>query len=143
MNRRSLLAAALLLPALPSLAIAAAPTLKMIKNPNCGCCTGHADHLRAHGYAVEVTESDQLEALRAELGVPEDLAGCHLIQAEGYVIEGHVPATAIDKLLAERPTIKGIAAPGMPMGSPGMSGEKTEPLTVLTIEATPQVYFVD
>jgi hypothetical protein len=89
-------------------------------------------------------ESAELARLRAELGVPATLVGCHLIQAEGYLIEGHVPAGAIDKLLAERPAIRGISVPGMPLGSPGMSGEKTGPLVVLTIEeGAPQVYFTE
>ena len=144
MNRRSLLlaASAIFLPSFPALAQAPA-TLKMTKNPNCGCCTGHAEHLRAAGYVVEITESDQIDALRATRGVPEELAGCHFIEVDGYLIEGHVPAAAIDKLLAERPAIKGIAVPGMPQGSPGMSGERTEPLVVFTIEASPQSFFTE
>ena len=137
MNRRSVLAMSTLMLLAPSLAVAAAPAkavLQMIKNPGCSCCGTHADYLRAHGYEVEITESDALAELRAELDVPDELAGCHLIRVEGYLIEGHVPARAIDKLLAERPQIRGIAVPGMPAGSPGMSGEKTESLDVLTIE---------
>ena len=147
MNRRSMLAASASFLLVPSSARADAPakaTLQLIKDPNCGCCGDHAQYLRSHGYVVDVRESSELAKLRAELDVPPNLVGCHLIQSEGYVIEGHVPAGAIDKLLAERPAIKGISVPGMPLGSPGMSGEKIEPLVVLTIgEGTPQVYFTE
>ena len=146
MNRRSMLAASTALLLAPRFARATAlekTNLQLIKDPNCGCCSGHAEYLRGHGYAVDVRESTELAQLRAELGVPANLVGCHVIRAEGYVIEGHVPAGAIDKLLAERPAIKGISVPGMPTGSPGMGGEKTGPLVVLTIEEAPQVYFTE
>lgn len=147
MNRRSMLTASAALLLAPHYARAAVPdkaTLQLIKDPNCGCCEGHAQYLRSHGYVVDVSESSELAKLRAGSGVPADLIGCHLIRAEGYIIEGHVPAGAIDKLLAERPGIKGISVPGMPLGSPGMGGEKTAPLVVLTIEGgAPQVYFTE
>jgi hypothetical protein len=142
-----MLAASAALLLAPRFASAAAPgkaTLQLVKDPNCGCCGDHAQYLRGHGYVVDVSDSSDLAKLRAELGVPINLVGCHLIRAEGYVVEGHVPAGAIDKLLAERPVIKGISVPGMPLGSPGMGGEKTEPLVVLTIgETAPQVYFTE
>jgi hypothetical protein len=147
MNRRSILATSAALLLAPRFARATAlekTTLQLTKDPNCGCCSGHAEYLRGHGYAVDVRESTELAKLRTELGVPENLIGCHVIRAEGYVIEGHVPAGAIDKLLSERPAIKGISVPGMPLGSPGMGGAKTEPLVVLTIgEEVPQVYFTE
>jgi len=147
MNRRSVLAASAALLLAPRFASAAAPgkaTLQLIKDPNCGCCGDHAQYLRDHGYVVDVSESPELAKLRTELGAPTNLVGCHLIQAEGYVIEGHVPAGAVDKLLAERPAIRGISVPGMPLGSPGMGGERTEPLVVLTIEdGTSQVFFTE
>lgn len=147
MNRRAMLAAFAALFLMPRLGWAAAPakaTLQLTKDPNCGCCGDHAEYLRGHGYAVDVRESSDLAKLRADLGVPSALVGCHLIQAEGYVIEGHVPAGAIDKLLSERPAIKGISVPGMPLGSPGMGGEKTEPLVVLTIEdGKSQAFFTE
>lgn len=139
MNRRTMLAISvfglLLAPQRSSAAGGNGTILQLTKDPNCGCCGDHAQYLRDHGYIVEVSESDRLAELRAALGVPEQLAGCHTIRAEGYVIEGHVPAAALDKLLAERPMIKGISVPGMPAGSPGMGGEKTEPLTVFVIDA--------
>jgi hypothetical protein len=147
MNRRSLLAAPaalLLMPRFAAATEATKATLELIKDPSCGCCGAHAQYLRDHGYTVIVTESAELAKLRAALGVPANLVGCHVIRVEGYVIEGHVPAGAIDKLLAERPAIRGISVPGMPLGSPGMSGTKTGPLAVLTIgEAVPRVYFTE
>ena len=148
MKRRTLLAATalgfLLAPITGRLASASVVTLTMIKDPNCGCCGQHADYLRAHGYVVDIRESETLGALRAELGVPESMVGCHVITAGDYVIEGHVPAGAIEKLLANRPPIKGISVPGMPMGSPGMDGERTEPLLVFEIaEGMPRVFFVE
>ncbi len=118
--------------------------MKLIKDPTCDCCGHHAEYLRSHGYTVDIEESDKLAEMRAGLGVPAELAGCHVILAGNYVIEGHVPAAAIDKLLTEQPAIKGISVPGMPLGSPGMSGEKTEPLIVLTIaEGMPRVFFTE
>jgi hypothetical protein len=146
MNRRSLLVTSASFLLAPSFASAAAPkaTLQLIKSPTCDCCSGHAEYLRAHGYVVDVVASSELPKLRSDLGVPGNLVGCHLIRAEGYLIEGHVPAGAIDKLLSERPAIKGISVPGMPLGSPGMSGEKVGPLVVLTIgDGVPEVYFTE
>jgi hypothetical protein len=148
MNRRTMLAMSffgmLLAPQRSNAEGGNAMTLQLIKDPNCGCCGNHAQYLRDHGYVVEVSESDRLAELRAELGVPEQLAGCHTIRAEGYVIEGHVPAAALDKLLAERPLIKGISVPGMPAGSPGMDGEKTEPLAVFVIDdGTPRIFMTE
>lgn len=148
MNRRSLLTWSifgfLLIPSLSFSATPAKPILKLIKDPNCGCCNDHAEYLRSHGYTVDVSESEKLAEMRAELGVPEELAGCHVILADRYVIEGHVPAAAIDKLLNDQPDIKGISVPGMPPGSPGMSGERSEPLVVLTIaDGMPRVFFTE
>lgn len=148
LSRRSLVAifgVGLLLAPRPSAAgTPATESLKLIKDPNCSCCEAHAQYLRSHGYDVIVSESPKLTELRTELGVPKDLAGCHVILANDYVIEGHVPAAAIDKLLSERPPIKGISVPGMPLGSPGMGGEKTGPLVVRTIEdGKSQIFFTE
>jgi hypothetical protein len=146
MNRRHLLqaSAATALFALLPLGASAATPLRLIKDPNCGCCQGHALYLQQNGFAVTVEASADLDGLRRQLGIPPRLVGCHTILAEGYVIEGHVPAAAIAKLLSERPAIKGISVPGMPQGSPGMSGEKTAPLVVYTIaDADTQVFFTE
>jgi hypothetical protein len=124
LTRRSTMAFFATLPALVStgraLAAASPPKIKVTKDPNCGCCGGWVDHLKAAGFAVEVAETGALDQVKAKLGVPNDLAACHTAEIEGYVIEGHVPAVAIRRLLSEKPQAKGLAVPGMPVGSPGM-----------------------
>jgi hypothetical protein len=100
--------------------------MRVHKDPNCGCCGGWIDHLRAAGFAVTAIDTDRMSAVKARLGVPAELASCHTAELGDYVIEGHVPAAAIDRLLAERPRAKGLAAPGMPIGSPGMEGGEPE-----------------
>lgn len=117
-------------------------TAVMYKAVGCGCCDGHAEHLRANGYTVRVVELADLEPIKKKHSVPAAQAGCHTIEVGGYVVEGHVPAKIIDKLLAEKPKIKGISLPGMPDGSPGMSGAKTEPFKVLEL-GTQKVFAVE
>lgn len=117
-------------------------TAVMYKAAGCSCCDGHAEHLRANGYTVRVVELADLEPVKKKHSVPAAQAGCHTIEVGGYVVEGHVPAKIIDKLLAEHPKIKGISLPGMPDGSPGMSGAKTEPFKVLEL-GTQKVFAVD
>jgi len=122
-------------------AVAAEPaTVDMHVNPQCSCCEGHAAYLRQQGFKVNVTTSDNMSLIRRQHGVPEKLVGCHIAFVDGYVIEGHVPASAINKLLAERPKIKGISLPGMPEGSPGMTGVKTEPFTIYEISEEAKVF---
>jgi hypothetical protein len=104
--------------------------MTLYKQPYCSCCDGHADHLRANGYDVTVVQTDNLSLIKKKHGVPQEFEGCHTIEIGGYVVEGHVPATIIRKLLKERPAIRGISLPGMPDGSPGMSGTKREPFVV-------------
>jgi len=112
---------------------AQATTIAVIKDPDCGCCTEWVAYLRSAGFVVEVTDTRDQPAISAKLGVPEDLRGCHTATVEGYVIEGHVPAADITRLLAEKPEGRGLAVPGMPMGSPGMEqgGLKQPYVTVL------------
>jgi hypothetical protein len=118
--------------------------VKMYKNPECGCCEEYAGYLRRHGFRVMVTPTHNMSLISRQAGVPEHLAGCHTMTVGGYVVEGHVPVGAIDKLLAERPAIKGISLPGMPEGSPGMTGVKSAPLEVLEIkEGAPKVFYVE
>jgi hypothetical protein len=113
----------------------------MYKNPHCGCCEEYAKYLRQHGFNVTVTPTHDMALISRQKGVPEELAGCHTMLIQGYVVEGHVPVGAIKKLLAERPKIKGISLPGMPEGSPGMSGEKTAPFEILEISDGPPKVF--
>ncbi|MBB4653412.1 hypothetical protein GGQ99_005203 [Aminobacter niigataensis] len=105
----------------------------LYKNPQCGCCEGYADYLRKNGFEVEVKPTNDLAEISRKAGVSEDFQGCHSTFVDGYVIDGHVPLKAVEKLLTERPDIAGISLPGMPMGSPGMVGDKTEPFTVYAI----------
>lgn len=124
-----LLAGGLALPWAP--ARAAAPLIEARKQRGCGCCEGWADHVRASGFACTVATYDDLGPIKAALGVPEALQSCHTATVEGYALEGHVPAAAIRRLLAERPAIKGLAVPGMPLGSPGMPGDPPDAYEVI------------
>lgn len=92
------------------------------KTPSCGCCSVWVEHLRANGFQVETKDvsSDQVRAVSKAAGLPEDGTSCHTAKIGNYVVEGHVPASDIHRLLKEKPAVAGIAAPGMPMGSPGM-----------------------
>src|SRR5258705_258631 len=101
------------------------------KDPNCGCCTGWVQHLQKAGFTVKTIETTDLDAVKARLGVPADLAACHTAQVAGYLVEGHVPAVALQRFLAEKPNAAGLAVPGMPVGSPGMEGGKPEPYDVI------------
>jgi len=96
------------------------PKTVVTKDPTCGCCSGWADHIRTAGFPVEVIETADLSGIKARLGVPPELASCHTAEIAGFVIEGHVPASAVKRLLHGRPEARGLAVPGMPVGSPGM-----------------------
>jgi hypothetical protein len=145
MTRRKLLTLMLAL-AGPIGAVQAAerPAGTLYKNPQCGCCEEYAKYLRQHGFTVKVVATHDLALIRKQAGgVPEKIEGCHTMLIDKYVVEGHVPVKTLDKLLSEKPAIKGISLPGMPEGSPGMSGRKTEPFTVYEIGsngANPPVY---
>jgi hypothetical protein len=104
----------------PSLAAEALPKMTVTRDPNCGCCGNWVAHVKAAGFPVEMVELADVMPLKARLGVPEALMSCHTAEIGGYVVEGHVPAEAIKRLLVERPQAKGIAVAGMPIGSPGM-----------------------
>ncbi|MEE7478775.1 MULTISPECIES: DUF411 domain-containing protein [Methylobacterium] len=104
------------------------PEVAVTKDPSCGCCEKWVTHLREAGFTVTATEG-HVNPVKARLGVPRDLASCHTAQVGGYVVEGHVPAGAIKRLLAEKPRGTGLAVPGMPAGSPGMEVEGMEPDT--------------
>jgi len=141
LTRRALLISASVF-ALTRPTYAAPPSVTLYKNPECGCCDGYADYLRHSGFTVTAKATNDLSEISRKAGIPPDLQGCHTAFIGDYVVDGHVPVEAIKKLLAERPTIKGITLPGMPMGSPGMTGDKTEPFTVYAIgkDGKPRVY---
>ncbi len=102
-------------------ALAQAATVEVWKDPNCGCCHLWVEHLQAQGFKVQVRDVGNTAA-RKRLGMPEKLGSCHTATVGGYVIEGHVPAADIRRLLKERPVALGLSVPGMPIGSPGMDG---------------------
>ncbi len=99
---------------------ASLPLIKVARDASCGCCALWADHLRAAGFPVEINDRRDLAALKVKLGVPSDLVSCHTGEVTGYVIEGHVPASAIVRLLETKESIRGLSVPRMPIGSPGM-----------------------
>jgi hypothetical protein len=101
------------------------------KDPACGCCSGWVGHLQKAGFAAKVLDTKDLDAVKRKLGVPDDLAACHTAEISGYVVEGHVPAAALKRFLAEKPNATGLAVPGMPIGSPGMEGGNPEPYEVV------------
>ena len=114
------------LAAAASLGIAAAqqrqggPLIEVYKSPTCGCCSKWVEHMRASGFTVKTTDVDDIVKVKATHAVPDQLQSCHTGIVEGYVIEGHVPAADVQRLLKEKPAVAGIATPGMPVGSPGM-----------------------
>ncbi|MGE4278635.1 MAG: DUF411 domain-containing protein [Magnetospirillum sp.] len=123
--RRLILAATVSLIALPAFAA----ELTMFKDPNCGCCQGWADYMKDAGWQTKVIATEEIDKVKRQFGVPARMESCHTAIIDGYVVEGHVPVAAIEKLLKERPKATGLSAPGMPQGSPGMSGDK-EPFVV-------------
>jgi len=107
-------------------------SIHVYKSPWCGCCGAWVDHMRGAGFEVRVTELEDLAPVKARYGVSQELQSCHTGIIEGYVIEGHVPARDVSRLLKERPEAIGLSVPGMPVGSPGMEqGERREPYQVV------------
>ena len=121
------LALALVIAAPPAAVTAeakAAPEILVRKSASCGCCAGWVAHLRKKGFKVVVENVENLELHKKLAGVPEKLQSCHTAVVSGYIVEGHVPAASIRRFLAEKPKARGLAVPGMPMGAPGMGGER-------------------
>lgn len=132
LTRRSALVAAVAPLLHTGLAFAAEqPPITVHKDPSCGCCSGWVRHLQQAGFVTTVVETRDLDAAKKRLGVPDDLAACHTAEVSGYVVEGHVPALALKRFLAERPNAAGLAVPGMPIGSPGMEGGTPEAYAVV------------
>jgi hypothetical protein len=121
MTRRLLLAAAAAVMAAPAGARSTGRVLRVWRDPGCGCCGGWVEHMRAAGFRVEDNLVPSPAPARRMLGTPPDLLACHAAAVDGYALEGHVPASAVLRLLTDRPAgIRGVAVPGMPPGSPGM-----------------------
>ena len=129
-NRRDFVisAAGLLLVGLSAerLTARAPERITVYKSKTCGCCANWVEHLQASGFAPLVHDEESMDAIKDRLGVPGDLRSCHTALAGSYLIEGHVPAREIRKLLAERPNVAGLAVPGMPPGTPGMAQSKAD-----------------
>ena len=104
------------------IAAAADDEVTMFKDPYCGCCGKWAEHMREHGFKVKEVISQEMEQVKHQAGVPRALGSCHTAKVGNYIVEGHVPAADVKRMLSEKPAITGISAPGMPMGSPGMEG---------------------
>lgn len=119
------------------------PLITVNKDPNCGCCAAWADHLRAAGFPVKVVETQALWGIKQRFGVPDDLSSCHTAEVAGYVIEGHVPAEAIVRLIEEKPDAAGLSVPAMPIGSPGMEveGQENEPYEVFLFRKNEKTVF--
>jgi len=138
MNRRNLISlavGAMALTAIPALAANTLPAVEVFKNPSCGCCGAWVDHLKAAGFDVKVTMVDDTSVVRKKYGLPDKFGSCHTAVVGGYVVEGHVPAADVKKLLAMKPAAVGVAVPGMPVGSPGMEmGSRKDPYQVLLVD---------
>ena len=114
----------------------AAPVVQVYKSPTCGCCSKWVEHMRTNGFTVNTNDVEDLVSIKSSRGVPEQVQSCHTAVVNGYVIEGHVPAADVHRLLKDKPAVVGIAVPGMPVGSPGMEypGTKAEPYSVLSFD---------
>ncbi|MGQ7246171.1 DUF411 domain-containing protein [Halomonas sp. V046] len=117
--------------------LALAASLDMHKDPNCGCCSAWAEHMRDAGFEVRIHETADIGAVKRELGVPASLGSCHTATLETdagrrYLIEGHVPAEQVARLMEQNPDIEGLAVPGMPQGSPGMETGRVDEYAVLS-----------
>ncbi len=120
---------------LANLPASAAEMVDVYKSPHCGCCGKWVEHLRQAGFAVRTHDVNDVPAARQRLGMPERLGSCHTAKVAGYVVEGHVPAADIQRLLKEKPPALGLAVPSMPPGSPGMESPKPMPYNTLLVQA--------
>lgn len=114
----------------------AKPQLTVYKSSTCGCCSLWVEHMKTNGFEVKTFDVDDIDAVKRERGVPSAAASCHTGIVNGYIVEGHVPADAVLKMLATKPDIKGIAVPGMPVGSPGMEvpGGQKQAYAIVSID---------
>lgn len=112
--------------AVASAIAAGLPEAVVYKSPTCGCCGSWVDHMKASGFKVKVIEQDDVTPVKQRYGVPDHLASCHTALIGGYVVEGHVPASTVKRMLKEKPSAVGVSVPGMPIGAPGMPGPNPE-----------------
>ena len=124
-------------------AVGAGKKVTLYKDPQCSCCEGYAEYLRSNGFEISIVPTHDLPLLDEKYGIATDLQPCHISLIDGYVVGGHVPVEVVNRLLTERPKITGITLPGMPLGSPGMTGEKTAPFKIYEITNGPsKIYAV-
>jgi len=109
--------------------------VEVFKSPHCGCCGKWVEHLRQNGFEVKTHDVDDVSAARKKLGMPDRLGSCHTAKVGGYVVEGHIPAADIQRLLKEKPKALGLAVPSMPPGSPGMESSKPIPYQTLLVQS--------
>lgn len=129
--RQTLLLLASLLISLPSMAES---LLKVYKSPTCGCCADWITHMEDNGFVTEINETENMFPIKTMAQIPPGMGSCHTAFIDGYVIEGHVPAEDVQRLLEQRPEARGLTVPGMPVGSPGMEmGDRRDPYDVLLI----------
>ena len=111
-----------------------AATMTVYKHPSCGCCGKWVEHVEKHGFTVKTVATEDMMAVKKRLGVPDAQMSCHTTKVGNYVVEGHVPAADIKRLLAQKPKARGIAVAGMPMGAPGMEhGDHRQPYSTMLI----------
>ncbi len=110
-----------------------AVSVTIFASPTCGCCEAYVRYLQAQGLLVELVRTQDVQSVKERLGVPKEMWSCHTAVVGHYFVEGHVPVEAVRKLLAERPAVDGIALPGMPPGSPGMSGTQEGPFVIYAV----------
>ncbi len=131
----TLLSPALMFSATPALAKEPLAEITVWHSPSCGCCTKWINHLEQYGFPVRSHARHDVAMIKHRLSVPDKLASCHTAMVDGYVIEGHVPAEDIERLLKERPFVRGLSVPGMPAGSPGMEmGNRVDPYEVISFD---------
>lgn len=109
-------------------------SVTVFKNPTCGCCAKWVDHLEENGFDVETIDTNDGATIKSRYGVPDDLSSCHTALVNGYVVEGHVPAEEIMRMLSEEAEVAGLAVPGMPMGSPGMEGNRVDSYDIIAFQ---------
>ena len=110
--------------------------IEVYKNPSCGCCRGWVKHMEANGFKAKLTDTSDMATIKKQHGVDAKLQSCHTAVVAGYVVEGHVPASDVRRLLKEKPKVVGLTIPGMPQSAPGMDGKPFQPYEVLSFDAT-------
>ncbi len=109
--------------------------ITVYKSPTCGCCNKWISHLSDNGFKVKAVNMPNMDQIRARSGITSELSSCHTALVDDYIVEGHVPADVVKRLLQERPEVRGISVPGMVMGSPGMEGNRRDAYNILTFDA--------